>query len=281
MILLLVLMNSTIGCDSPHNNDMRLIHELESRAANQVRQPTAAIGYLHHFSDESQAFLGVLQARGARGELIEIIELYLVTSAVELHYCEPAIVPASLPTNFERFFHHITSTFITQAYAHVPSSATRLGIPYVENLLGTEKTARIVNSISPPPGAYCKLYVILTPADDDVMNLTSLPLEDIEQKTLLVKGRWKMDPEGEEWHTFELSDSGSYTAALPLLDSQNDRPSINLESGRDHVMILVDKSISSTLFNGLSVDSLRDGSAAPDIMERLLRTLRIYQSDSH
>ncbi len=117
----------------------------------------------------------------------EIDELYMVVSAVEVHLCTTPVVSMSL---------------IPSAYAHVSDSATRLGTPVVVPLHTRKFSPTIIGEISPPVGRYCLGYVIVAPADDDVMNLTDLGTEKIVGKSVFIKGRFR-DEASVEWAEFE------------------------------------------------------------------------------
>ncbi|QED29408.1 hypothetical protein FRD01_19650 [Microvenator marinus] len=92
----------------------------------------------------------------------------MTLSAVELHLCE-----------------EVAWSFVPSAWAHVPSSSTRLGTPVVEDLTRGSGGARIIGEISPPPGRYCKAYAVFSPADDDVLNMTPLSTSMVEGATSL------------------------------------------------------------------------------------------------
>lgn len=124
--------------------------------------------------------VGLMAARQTEGPLrfsldtqeYEIDQFVVSVSAVEIHLCEVAANP-----------------FVSTAHAHVPSSATRLGTPVVDDVLRGGGSARIFGEIAPPAGDYCEVYVVVTPADEDIVNLTGVPLDLIVDHTAVAVGR--------------------------------------------------------------------------------------------
>ncbi len=174
----------------------------------------------------------------------EIEEFVVVVSAVELHLCEVA-------ANF----------WISPAYAHVPSSATRLGTPVVDDVMRTGGFARIFGEIAPPSGRYCEVWVVITPADDDVVNLTNVGLEDVFEKSAVAVGRWR---EGAgEWQ------EKTWTTSLRAL--QKIETDFRLKDGEQEQLILTKEMQDAALAAPV------EGVEADDIAARfLLNTAELY-----
>lgn len=177
----------------------------------------------------------------------------LTISAVELHQCvesEWSMIPA--------------------AHAHVPSSSTRLGTPAAEDLTRGTGGARIIGEISPPPGRYCKAYAILSPADDDLLNMTALPTSALEGNTSV---RVLEHPDKEELvvETWQ----GRVAVPVDLVSPQNPN---GLELGPSgHAQILFE--ISPDL-SEIAVDEVAEsGDNLPALetwIERMIKEIRLY-----
>lgn len=193
------------------------------------------------------------------------VDHWVVTvSAIELHQCmEP-----------------VAWSWIPSAYAHVPSSSTRLGTPVAEDLARLGGGARIIGEISPPPGRYCRAYAVFSPADDDLLNMSALPTSVLEGNTALrVRSR---TPEWEETgsessaeHTVVDTWKGRRAVPFDLFD-ETGKAGIELHS-RSHAQILLEMVVDHDV---LSVDdALENGHKNQDIeawMDTLFRGLRTY-----
>ncbi|MFU8802594.1 MAG: hypothetical protein ACNA8W_02185 [Bradymonadaceae bacterium] len=266
-LLLILIFLFSMGCRE--SQDDRLRRELELRASQASAQATAGLGYIHQRGPTSSEAGSAIEVRGRNGEFIRVERFFLVTSAIELHGCEAGHDGAL--GSLRRLLWPIS-----EAHAHVPSSATRLGVPFVEDLIGPSDTARIVGGIAPPPGKYCRMYAILAPADDDVLNLTSASPEEIEDHTLLVEGSWRLD-EDTEWTDFRLTSAARIAVEMELIDEDRHEPPLDLSRPGAHALILVEKLVSPELFQDLEGMSIADGTASPQILERLTRTFRMYR----
>lgn len=279
----------TVGCERTNDPDHELRRRLEAQAASETASVTVSLGYIHQFHEslENQASKTsetsetsessdnsdiqndrILHARGSQGEEIEIEQFYLVTSAMELHICEEGFDPS--------FGQRLQQWLLPTAHAHVPSSATRLGVPFVENLLAEPGLARIVGSIAPPLYNYCRLYAILSPADDDVLNLTSLEPDQIEHKTLLITGRFRTAPE-HPWQPFSLDSTARRAIEMKLIAPDTGQQPLALAPSPGHALILIDKTIGAAIFDDLEINSLLDGSAASTVLDRLSASFHIHE----
>lgn len=232
------------------------------------KAPRAAmnLGYIHDLEDVAAG--GPVTVKTDAGNEIEIDEAYLVITAVEAHLCEPA------PTK-EGLLEPLENLLVAPAYAHVPSSATRLGIPFVEDLLA-ESRARIVGEIAPPLGEYCKLYAVVSPADQDVMNLGQLDTADIVGKSLLLRGRWRKDAES-TWQPFSSASTARDVVEMAAVDPNSGEQPLKLAEPGASRMMLIDKTVSPATFAGLTVDDLDGPAAAEAVLDRLEDSLRIRQ----
>lgn len=250
----------------PASDDEALKRQLEAKAAARPPRASMNFGYIHELEDLEPA--APVTIEGTDGAQIEVQEAYLVISALEAHLCEPNR-PAG--GQKEGWLDPIERLFIGTAHAHVPSSATRLGTPFVEDMLA-EGRARIVGEIAPPLGEYCKIYAVIAPADDDVMNRSALPIEDIVGKSMLVRGRYKTS-EADDWQTFESSSDARRVVPLEAIDPNTGEHPLELADPGQTKMMLIDKTVSPALFADLSADQLDQ--AAETILERTEDTLRL------
>jgi hypothetical protein len=190
---------------------------------------------------------------------LELDRFILVTSDVELHAC----VDAPPETSW-------LDALVPSAHAHVPDSATRLGTPFVEDLLAPAGKARVIGEIGPPLGLYCALVAIVAPADDDVLNPTEVATEALEGKSLLVSGRWRAEG-ATEWTPFahEAPLKGAFTIPLD--------PPLELTGADRSAFLLVDKRRAATTLSQIPADALTDPARAPGlILDALASTFAIY-----
>jgi len=177
----------------------------------------------------------------------------LTISAVELHQC--------VETGW---------SLIPSAHAHVPSSSTRLGTPAAEDLTRGTGGARIIGVISPPPGRYCKAYAILSPADDDLLNMTALPTSKLEGHTSV---RVLQHPDEEELR-FE---TWSGRVAVPIdLKGPDGSPGIELGKS-DHAQVLFE--ISPNLSEIAVDEGIEYSDNLPALetwIERMIKEIRLY-----
>ncbi|MEM7436747.1 MAG: hypothetical protein AAF436_16455 [Myxococcota bacterium] len=70
-------------------------------------------------------------------------------------------------------FARVLGRFFTasRAKAHAPETPTQLGTPFVLDLLEGTGFSFVVGTLRPPPGRYCSLRVVGTPADSDAVGL--------------------------------------------------------------------------------------------------------------
>lgn len=267
------------ACERANDPDQQLRRRLEAQAASEVASVTVSVGYIHKFQAPPQApDLAsattppdrILRARAKNNEEIEVTEFYLITSAVELHICEQDYDPT-----FGRL-ERIQQWLIPSAYAHVPSSATRLGVPFVEDLLAVQNQARIVGSIAPPVHDYCRLYAILSPADDDILNLTQLDTEQIEHKTMRVVGRFRADAE-QEWQPFLLESNERRVVEMKLIAPNTGKQPLSLAASKGHALVLIEKTVGHELLDDIESEALLDGTAASTVLDRVISSFRIHE----
>lgn len=259
------------GCQEPaEESDEQLKERLERKAAARPKKASLTIGSIHHF-DSVEAGEPLRTSLDDGGEL-KVEEAYLVISAVEVHACEPGVddyeSPGSPLLNF------LWPVFGGTAHAHVPSSSTRLGTPFVEDLLGKPGRARIVGEISPPLAAYCKVYAIVSPADRDVVNSTRLSTDEIVGKSLLVRGRWRKSASA-DWKTFTIDSSASRAIGFDAIDPRAGESPLLLEEREQSEMFLIDKTIRPSLFAVQPAEK----DAAETIIERIGATMGVHRFD--
>lgn len=197
---------------------------------------------------------GDLRRRFEDGSELVISDWAVVQSAVEVHLCEEAIWKRA---------------FIGTAHAHVSNSITRLGTPVAEDLLMGSGGAKIVGEIGPPTGTYCRAYAVFTPADDDVMNFTSFSDVELLGHTALIRGEWTQP--NQPATSIEWAWDGVYVAPIAL-------DSIPMTDPDDSFLLLVDKKVDATLLDGLSIERVKSGQAADDLMSALFSRVELYRS---
>ncbi len=192
------------------------------------------------------------------GEL-SVDRFILVISDVELHAC---VEPGTKTTWLD--------ALVPSAHAHVPDSATRLGTPFVEDLLGPAGKARVIGEIGPPLGRYCALVAIVAPADDDVLNPTEVATEALEGKSLMLSGTWRPNGAAEPTpFTHEAALKGAFSIPLD--------PPLELTASDRSAFLLVDKRRAATILSQIPADALTDGERAPElILDALAKTFAIY-----
>ena len=270
---LLVLILLPAGCqpDGSEEGDRALKRRLERRAAARPKKASLTLGSIHHFEDITP---GEPVATAADGAAIEVDEAYLVVSAIEVHACEPGVDDYESPGGpllndlGDRLWPLVGGT----ARAHVPSSATRLGTPFVDDLLGKPDSARIVGEVAPPLAAYCHIVAVVSPADDDVVNSTPLATSEIVGHSLLVRGRWRPDPES-DWRDFTLGSDHARTIQLPALDPRTGKSPLTFADPGASSMLLLDKTLSPSTFAA----EPDDPTAGRRIIDRIAETMRIHQ----
>lgn len=266
----LTLVAGLAGCrgDADSSTDESSLEEkLERRAAARPPKASLRLGVIHHLEDVSAG--GPAEVTRDDGTL-EIQEAYLVLSAIEAHACVPGVDDYDAP-DAPTMLNDLSDLVVSPARAHVPSSATRLGTPFVEDLLAEGGRAQIIGAIAPPPAAYCRLHAIVAPADRDVANPTSVATETIRGESLLIRGRWRPS-DGDEWQTFEMTTDATRAIELRAVDPRTGEHPLVLEKPGASAMILIDKRIDPSVFDV----SVRDADAADTILERLASRFQIH-----
>jgi hypothetical protein len=272
-LLILLLATIATACE-PADQDAALKRQLEEQASQRAPRASMSFGYIHELDGVDEG--GPVTVAGDTGTEIEIQEAHLVISAVEAHLCEPKVAATGAK---EGRWQPIESIFIGRAHAHVPSSATRLGTPFVEDLFAAGR-ARIVGEISPPLGEYCRLYAIVSPADDDVLNLGDLAVDDILGRSLLLRGRWRESADA-EWQPFSSASEARNVVELDAIDPNTGESPLRLDDPSESRMLLVDKTISPALFEGITPEQLQDSAAANTVLERLQEGLHIRKFEKN
>lgn len=250
--------------DAPSDGATDTIRQLEARARERAPRVEVSMGYLHHHGDDWPQDQAILT--GPEGQEAELTRLLVVTSAIELHLCAPTNTLGAL----------LLDALVPTAHAHVPSSATRQGTPYVEDLLGPARATRMVGGIAPPQGDYCEMHVLLTPADDDIINLTGVPTSELEGLTALVEGRWRPTPDT-PWKEFRWTYQGTQIARVPLLNPKDGSAPLVLNDPEDTALLLIDKSLSLT-----DLQRARWSASGPDFepfISRLTDQISLYRFD--
>lgn len=234
----------------------------------QTTQAQVTLGYIHHNDHapkDTQDAASPAQWTLSDGTRVELERFLWVISDVELHACEPK------PKRSARW-----PSLISTAYAHVPTSSTRHGAPYVEDLLSPPDRARIVGELGPPMGQYCAIYTVIAPADDDVINATATPTEELIGKSYWLKGRLKR-PEAAEWSAFDLSGQLKSIALIDAINPKDAHAQLTLDEQRSSAFILLDKTLEAGTFEPLIQGAKPDTASAQAIVTRLAQRQRVYR----
>lgn len=187
---------------------------------------------------------------------IVVDSVLVVVSDVELHSCK------SKERERARF------SLISEAHAHVPDSATRLGTPFVEDLLGAIGRASIVSEIAPPLGDYCSLWVIIAPADDDILNPTSVSARDLVGQSVIISGRQRTQGD-DVWQKFTRTSSLKRAFEVPIAP-------IKLSREKDSAFVLIDKTLDQQWWEDLDPSELVLEHGAEYVLSRYLERLERY-----
>ena len=74
------------------------------------------------------------------------------------------------------------------AMAHTPIAPTRLGVPFIIDLMESTGTPIFAGTLRPPPGRYCGVRAVGTPASQDSAGFSERTREMLDT-TLLIQGR--------------------------------------------------------------------------------------------
>lgn len=274
--------------------DEALIERLEAAASKRAKRAAMSFGFIHELEDIPEG--GPVSLELEDGAQLEVQQAYLVISAIEAHLCEPD-GPRETPTQnapsdtdlgdvrpgktgLPEVVGLLSDWLIPPAFAHVPSSATRLGTPFVEDLLAPGQ-ARVIDEIAPPMASYCSLYAIVSPADDDIVNLTDLNTAEMVGKTMLLRGRYRSggggDAQEADWQDFESVSKARDIIQVDAIDPQSGTSPLKLDSANASRMLLLDKRISPDLFDDLTLEDFNGPTAANRVLERLEKRFKIYQ----
>ena len=266
-LALLIMLLFFTACEPSTDQDRQRQATIEALQERAQARPAAAetnFGYIHHLQEPLAHTPGMPLALDLDGPQVEIQDMVLVISAMELHRC-------SVTNTLSRT---LFDWLIPSADAHVPSSATRFGTPWVEDLLATPGAARMIGGIAPPLGTYCELHVILAPADDDVINITAVDPEEIENHTFLIRGRWRPDTSS-PWRAFQWSDQRRQPVALPLINPHTGDSPVELQDPQVRLLFLLDKTLSPDLLHQVTLED--SGPSFTAFFDGLIETFSIYQ----
>jgi hypothetical protein len=186
-----------------------------------------------------------------RGERITLSRAYVTVSSVELIPC-PSL-------SASRWLRQLSP--VGTAHAHSESNPRRLGTPHVSSLARSDDEALELGTLHPPPDTYCRVRLVLGPADADAEGEPLLA--GMVGKTLLLEGT--LDPAtGEPAQPFTLESRGVANAELPL-----EALRLSGESPESHVLITLayDRWLDglSVLEPGADAQALRSVAASASI----------------
>lgn len=212
---------------------------------------------------------------------VVIDQLVVILSAVELHACRPGEHPdAQADPPAERINFRLFDLIGSTAHAHTLGSSTRLGTPIARNLATEGGRARIVGETAPPLGVYCTIVPVFAPADDDLVNPTTLSVEQLRGHTLLANGKWRADPE-DDWQSFELTSDATHVVPLEAINPDTGEPPIRFDSRSDVTLALIEPTLHPRLFAELPRALPNPPADTGDqLLDQLISSLRIHQFDT-
>lgn len=232
----------SIGCSAPRED-----------APQYIPQGRATIGVIR-----TKAESGAWTLDLPKGQSLRVEHMIWTIADVEVHACLPPTPRASL------------SLGISSAWAHVPDSATRLGTPAFEDLLGAASKANIIGEVAPPYGEYCEVWVIIAPADEDTFNNTELEADELIGSSFLLKGALRASKRA-AWEPITLRSTVPFAFKVDMSKVPGDTITVGPDKSG---FILIDKSRTASLFDGVA---LSDPDAADRVARALGATLNLYQ----
>ena len=270
------------GCgdakDEAPSEDEALKRKLEQQAAARADKASVTFGAIHHHQGDAEpGGPWTVEVQGNEtSKKIRIDEAYLVMAAFELHACEPGR-DGYEPSGNPELINGLYDLLVPPVSAHVPSSATRLGTPYVEDLLAKPGSAKIIGEIAPPLGRWCRVVPVVAPADSDVMNSTSVRTEEMVGTSLLIRGATKQAGQSdEEWTSFTWKTDARTTVDLQAIDPRSGESPLGLESSGASAMLLVDKTLGPDTFGVDEAIDKPGPKAAEAILKKLTDTFEIH-----
>jgi hypothetical protein len=140
----------------------------------------------------------------SRGERITLTRAYVTVNSVEIFPCQTT-------SAWRRWMDWLSP--IGTAHAHSHSSPLRMGEPHVDDLERPDGAAWELGTLQPPPGSYCRVRVVLGPADADAVGLPEGGA--MTGKTLLLEGQVR-SADGATSRDFHLESASVANAELPL-----------------------------------------------------------------
>ena len=183
----LCLLSGLAGCGS-REEGLRLHVELVHRAERMVLTEGASRSFTTNLGDR-----------------ITLRRAFVALSSVELLPCpEPAAW---------RWLRELSP--VGTAYAHSASSPRQLGTPHVSTLERGDGEALELGTLRPPPGRYCWMHLVFSPADADA---EGLPADgSMEGRTLVLEGE-VLAADSQAPSPFRVESSGLINVELPLVE---------------------------------------------------------------
>lgn len=194
----------------------------------------------NRFEDEARL-------RTVEGEVVALDAAWVVIAQVEIFLC-----PETLAQSIGRALG--TGWRLQRAWAHVADTPTRVGAPLVFPL--TASPRRLLGTLTPPPGRYCRALVILGPADFDAREL---PGEGAIGTTLHVQGRWLLP---DTTPAVTVQSDAVRTLEVALFDGDG-APGIEVRDDGQRVSVTLELDY-GTLLDGVYPDAGDIGSASAD-----------------
>lgn len=265
-IALAILISLAAPACSPNPPSGNASPQGSAQDVAQIKRAKVSLGYIRHGLEAQDD--GVMRFGLSDGTQVELTRLAWVISDVELHACPPQLGA------LERLL-------LPHAYAHVPDSSTRHGAPFVEDLLGPPERARMVGELGPPYGRYCTIYLVISPADEDIINATALSSQDLNGYSYWIAGRLKGASQP-QWRDFEVKGTLRQVFKIePINPKDKDAASLTLEDGADAAFILIDKDILAKSFEPLAASVAPiEASLGDEIISALAKNAKIYRSAS-
>lgn len=156
-----------------------------------------------------------------------------------------------------------------RANAHALDTPTSLGEPLVLDLMESAGTPEYAGTLKPPPGRYCGIRIVATPADEDAAGLSNENME-MMQHSVLIAGRVVDTANGEEspllaqvWEPFDC-------------EMRFDRPLVFDSPILENLSIQIDH---TSWFDGIDFALLSTDAVQQHITENVRSSLRALLSN--
>ncbi len=191
-----------------------------------------------------------------RGVVVHLTKAFLTTESAEIVPCGST---ASLLDGVRGAFR------IRSAFAHSTASPTKIGAPFVEDLLAATDVSTAFGALAPPPAKYCTLRYSVGAADDDA---PGLPADgSMVGKSLYIVGDYTL-PSGAAPTAFSIEASAAFDRDLAF------EPLDLSASGAHAATLVVDKGMEHW-FDGIDFATVSDDARARAVLTQVQSSLTV------